>query len=323
LPRIIQDARLHVAVAVISDKNGSVLLSQRHQNVHQGRLWEFPGGKVELGETVEQALVRELDEELRLTVTKARPLIRIPYDYPDKSVLLDVWMVTDYVGEPVGAEGQPVKWISLDELHEIKMPAANSAIVKACKLPYIYMITPDPGNSDSCWPDFLQQLEHSVATGINLLQFRAKSLNLSQYTELAKDVISLCHRAGCKVVINVDDSLVELADADGVHMSSARLLRQNNRITSDDKLCVASCHNLNELRHANNINCDFAVLGPVNKTMSHPDANPMGWDKFGQLCDESIIPVYALGGMSERDLISAWQNGAQGISGISGFWQYN
>ncbi len=321
-----QHNRQIVAVAVIRDEDGCILISQRHPDSHQGGLWEFPGGKVEVGETVEEALVREIYEELRITITDSRPLIRIPYDYPDKHVLLDVWLVTTYKGEPAGAEGQAVKWVSLDDMAVTQIPAANKTIVTACQLPDKYMITPEPCDTDKGWDGYLKQLDSSLLNGITLLQFRAKSLAPSEYVELAEEVISICHRRCCKVILNIemrkiDTHKIAELDFDGWHLPSKHLLKTNSRTVPDTKLLSASCHSIEEVRHANRIGCDFVLLGPVERTLSHPDTEPMGWETFMTVCDESAVPVYALGGMHISNLSQAWQSGAQGIAGIRTFWK--
>ena len=119
---------IHVAVGLLlrSDK---VLIALRSKQSHQGGLWEFPGGKVEEGESVEAALSRELKEELGIDIHSASSVMQISHDYNDKKVLLDVWSVTDFSGEPCGAEGQPVKWVSQALLQDYKFPEANKPIV--------------------------------------------------------------------------------------------------------------------------------------------------------------------------------------------------
>ena len=119
---------IHVAVGLVLD-NDRVFVAQRDQNAHQGGLWEFPGGKVDAGETVEVALSRELNEELGIFVDYAEPVMQIKHDYTDKIVLLDVWQIARYRGEPSGCEGQPVKWLAINELLAEQFPAANQAIV--------------------------------------------------------------------------------------------------------------------------------------------------------------------------------------------------
>lgn len=140
--------RIHVAAAVIRAVDGRVLIAKRPLDKHQGGLWEFPGGKVEAGESVEAALARELAEELGITVTAAQPLIQVRHDYPDKQVLLDVWQVLAFSGEPHGAEGQPLAWVEPAQLPGYSFPAANRPIVAAARLPDRYLITPDARRSN-------------------------------------------------------------------------------------------------------------------------------------------------------------------------------
>lgn len=123
--------RVHVAVGVISDGGTRILVARRAQNAHQGGLWEFPGGKVEAGETVQDALHRELLEELAIEVRGCEPLLAIEHDYTDKSVLLDVWWIDAFDGEPHGREGQPLRWADVSELGSLEFPAANVPIVAA------------------------------------------------------------------------------------------------------------------------------------------------------------------------------------------------
>jgi 8-oxo-dGTP diphosphatase len=127
----VSGARVHVAVGVVSDGAGRVLVARRPDHVHQGGLWEFPGGKVESGETVEQALRRELLEELAIEVRACESLLTIQHDYTDKAVCLDVWWVSAFGGEPQGREGQPWRWVAVQELHTLSFPQANRPILAA------------------------------------------------------------------------------------------------------------------------------------------------------------------------------------------------
>jgi 8-oxo-dGTP diphosphatase len=120
-----------VAVGVVLDDRDRILISHRHPDSHQGGLWEFPGGKLEPGEGVRQALVRELLEELAIVVLAAKPLLQIDYDYPDKQVALKVWLVTDFEGDAEGREGQPLRWVAREHLHDYAFPAANLPIIEA------------------------------------------------------------------------------------------------------------------------------------------------------------------------------------------------
>ncbi len=306
--------QIHVAAAVIINARGEVLISLRHAHLHQGGLWEFPGGKVEASEDVYTTLVRELHEELGVTVRAARPLIRIPHAYPDKQVLLDVWQVTAFDGEPQGREGQSIRWVSPEQLPNFAFPAANYPIVTAARLPDQYLITPEPGVG------FLARLERALRAGIRLVQLRAKTLNAADYLDLAHKVCTLVHAQGAQVLLNADPAVVVEVGADGVHITTQRLRALSQRPLPTDYWVAASCHSAAELQQATVIGCDFAVLGPVQPTASHPDASQLGWLGLQALTEATVLPVYALGGMQREDCERAWDAGAQGIAAIRGLW---
>lgn len=120
---------IHVAVGVLLDSSDRVLIARRHSGAHQGGLWEFPGGKLEKAESVFNALQREFEEELAVCIEAASPLMQVTHDYGDKRVLLDVWRVERYSGEPSAQEGQPLRWVSAAGLGDYRFPEANLAIV--------------------------------------------------------------------------------------------------------------------------------------------------------------------------------------------------
>ena len=121
--------RISVAVGVLVDTHGRILITRRAKNAHQGGLWEFPGGKLESGESVLEALRRELSEELGTDIVSSTPLMTLEHDYQDKQVLLDIHLVRDWQGEPCGLEGQPLAWVPAEALTNYACPAANDAIV--------------------------------------------------------------------------------------------------------------------------------------------------------------------------------------------------
>ena len=130
---------IHVAVGVIFDnqKADQILIAKRPQHLHQGGLWEFPGGKVNEDETVDQALERELFEELGITVIQSQPLMQVQHNYSDKQVFLDIWTVTQYSGEARGLEGQQCQWVAIQQLlsaeSKYQFPEANKAILEKLK----------------------------------------------------------------------------------------------------------------------------------------------------------------------------------------------
>ena len=120
---------IHVAVGVVINDLNRILISYRLKHLHQGGLWEFPGGKVKAGESVEFALKRELNEELGIEVIEAEPLLKIKYNYSDRQVLLDVWKIKKFAGVVEGREGQQFVWVERSKLSNYEFPAANSEIL--------------------------------------------------------------------------------------------------------------------------------------------------------------------------------------------------
>jgi len=320
------DVRVHVVVGVVIDDQGRILLSRRPVHAHQGDLWEFPGGKLEPGETASQALRRELDEELGIIPVKHRPLIRIYHDYPDRRVLLDVWCVEkfqgqEYVGQDTGREGQQIRWVTADALPDYCFPAANRPIVTAARLPECYLITPEPEGDVAA---FLTHIRRALDAGIRLLRLRAWTLDTDRYIELAGHVIELCHDYQARVLLSGKlPQILEglhVVSADGLHLSRHQLMQLQNRPVAERHWLAASCHNRYELEKAQELGVDFATLSPILVTPSHPDARPLGWRQFQVLCEHITIPVYAFGGVSTEHLESAWVHGGQGIAAIRAFW---
>jgi len=309
--------RIHVAAAAVCDARGRVLIARRPASVHQGGLWEFPGGKLEQGESARQALERELQEELGIRVGSARRLIRVRHDYPDKAVLLDVWRVENFAGVPAGREGQPLEWVSHDDLAGYSFPAANIPIIKALNLPDRYLITPEPGHDLSA---FLAALERALKRGVSLVQLRAKQLAEADYRQLAAAVAGVCRAANVRLLLNCAPHLVPELGAQGVHLTGRRLLELEQRPLDPGYLVAASCHSREEVRHAGRLGLDFIVVSAVRETASHPGAPAIGFGGLRSLCDAAAMPVYALGGMQEADIEAAWHSGAQGIAAIRGLW---
>ncbi|HCL52973.1 Nudix family hydrolase [Pseudomonas fulva] len=309
--------RVHVVAAVIRGMDGRILIARRADTQHQGGLWEFPGGKVEPGESVEAALARELDEELGIQVTRSRPLIKVSHDYPDKHVLLEVREVEAFNGEPHGAEGQPLAWVVPRELPDHAFPEANKPIVNAARLPDQYLITPDGLDV----PDMLKGIQKAVASGIRLIQLRAPDMYDPKYRDVAVDAVGLC--AG-KAQLMLKGPLEWLGDfpSAGWHLTAAQLRKyaDKGRPFPVQRWLAASCHTAEELALAQQMGVDFVTLSPVQRTESHPEAAPLGWEQAQHLIAGFDQPVYLLGGVGPADREQAWLAGAQGVAGIRAFW---
>jgi 8-oxo-dGTP diphosphatase len=311
---------LQVAVGVVKNAEGQVLISLRDKSLHQGGLWEFPGGKIESGESAEQALARELEEELAITVITATPLITVKHHYPDLAVQLHVYLVEHFSGDAKSCVGQPCKWVNPAELANHAFPAANQAIITAAQLPPYYAILDDADESL-----LLTNLQKILARGIKLIQLRLKALSTETIEKFVEQAHPLCKRQGALLLMNSAVKNAEDHVIDGLHLTSKHLMSLTKRpalprCASEQAYRVAaSCHNLQELQHAQTIGVDFVVLAPVLATKTHPETEPLGWEQFAQLVSQVNLPVYALGGLSESGLEMARQAGAQGVAAIRAF----
>jgi 8-oxo-dGTP diphosphatase len=309
--------RIHVAAGALLDAQGRVLVARRPDGVHQGGLWEFPGGKLEPGEPVRAALARELREELGVEVRAARPLIRVHHDYGDRHVLLDVFLVTDYAGTPCGLEEQPLDWVAPSAMDPGRFPAADRPIIDALRLPERYLITgTEPGDEQA----FLLRLRAALAADVALVQLRRHDLDDAAYVRLARAALPLCRQAGARLLLNRDPGVASGLQADGLHLRAETLWRLLAR-PDGCALVGASCHTAADLARAARLGLDYALLGPVLPTKTHPDAAPLGWPGFAALADTAALPVYALGGMRQEHLADSFAHGAQGIAAIGGLWE--
>jgi len=313
-------ARVHVVAGVLSDARGRILLARRVEGRELAGLWEFPGGKVEAGETPQAALVRELREELGIEAEVCAALIRVPHrTRTHKRLCLDVYRIAHWRGMPTGREGQALTWTQPEKLPRHAMPAPDRPVVAALMQPDRYFITPAPGADDAAW---LMQVESAVtAHAITRMQVRLPGVEPSRQRALLAALLARPALRGVEVLVNGE---MELADdvAAGLHLRSAQLhapaLQQALTRWPTTRTLAASCHTLADLERAQELGCRFAVLGPVRPTASHPDAPGIGWDGFAALREHSALPMYALGGLTLADLPAARQHGAQGIAAIRG-----
>ncbi len=307
---------VHVAVAVIENAAGEILIAKRPDHVHMGGYWEFPGGKVEAGEALLQALQREILEELSLTVLSAEPLLKIPFQYPDKHVLLDVWRVTDFSGNAQGCEGQQILWVKRNALSTFSFPPANRHILTALSLGERMLITGSFATEEEC----LARTSNAILQyGVSAVQMRAHHLSEREFCSLAEKMQILCGQLAVKLLLNMPPEQWGNS-GDGLHLTSHQLRLLQTRPIAEDVLLGASCHNREELELAQRMGVDYVLLSPVLPTTSHPQHVPLGWEVFAELAGQNSVPVFALGGVRQQDLSVARKNGAAGIAGISVWW---
>ncbi len=302
---------VEVVAAVIADARGRILLARRTEGRDLAGLWEFPGGKREPGETPEAALVRELHEELGIVAEVGSPLIAVPHRYPHKRLRLDVRRVDAWKGAPKGLDGQALAWVPPHKLASYAMPAADRPVVAALLQPDRYLVTPDPRADGAAW---LGALERILAQGdIRRMQLR------SAPPALVREAAALCRAADVEVLVNGDVELARELRV-GVHLKAAQLAALAQRPLPATLPVAASCHTAADLGHAERLRCDFAVLGPLGPTPTHPDVQGIGWQAFADLREQAAIPLYAIGGLSLADLATARAHGAQGIAAIRALW---
>jgi 8-oxo-dGTP diphosphatase len=304
-----------VVAGVLQDARGRILLARRTKGRDLAGLWEFPGGKREPGETPEAALARELHEELGIDVEIGVPLIAVPQHYPHKRLRLDVRRIASWRGTPRGNEGQALAWAPPQALASYTMPPADRPVVAALLQPDRYLVTPAPVDA-AAW---LADLQAALDAGIRRVQLRAATSDDAVFRAVARVAAERCRIAGVDVLVNADVALARELGV-GVHLRDAQLRDLQRRPLADGVTVAASCHDADGLSRAEQLGCDFVVLGPVRATPTHPGAQGMGWDTFARLRERVSLPIYGIGGMTSDDIAVARTHGGQGIAAIRALW---
>ncbi len=306
---------IEVAAAVLQNPDGSFLLAQRPAGKIWAGYWEFPGGKVEPGETAHHALVRELREELGIEAETTYPWITRIFTYPHATVRLNFFRVAAWRGNPHPHEGQQFAWQHPGATSVAPVLPANAPVLRALELPPVYAISNVKELGEEA---FIQRLQKALNQGLRLVQLREKQLGQPALRALALRMLALLRAHDARLIINGDPELAQEIGADGVQLTSAQLRNIEKR--PELPWCGASCHNAEELRRAEALGCDFAVLSPVLPTLSHPGETTLGWENFASCVEGCTIPVYALGGMQAAYLETAWRKGAHGIALLRQAW---
>lgn len=291
------------------------LLAQRPPGKVYAGYWEFPGGKVEPGENACQALVRELHEELGIVVDEAWPWLTREFTYPHATVRLKFFRVPTWHGEIAPLEHSGFAWQRAGAPSTVApVLPANDPILKALALPALLAITNAEENGTAAE---LARLDAALDNGLKLIQVRDKTLRRAQREDFAAAVVVRARGHHAHVLINDDADLALRLGADGVHLSAASLMAASERPRLP--WVGASCHGANELEHAAALGLDFALLGPILPTPTHPDTAAIGWDEFSRLVERCPLPVYGLGGLRPESLAAARAHGAHGIAMLRGW----
>ena len=289
--------------------DGHVLLAQRPPGKAYGGYWEFPGGKLEPGETAQAALARELHEELGITVREASPWVVQEFVYPHAHVELNFFRVRAWDGEFVGHDGQAFAWQDPSAIAVAPLLPANARVMSALRLPPIYAITCAEDVGETA---FLARAERAFAAGVRLVQVREKTWEQARREAFAAQIMTLAAPFGVSVLWNGAAADARRLGCAGVHWTSQALASATSR--PDDLIVGASCHTHDEVMRASSLDVDFVVLGPLRATPTHPGATPLGFDGFARAARGTRVPVYALGGLTGNDLDAAIARGAHGIA---------
>lgn len=307
---------VRAAAAVIQRYDGFLLMAQRPPGRGWSGWWEFPGGKIEINESPFEALQRELQEEINISANDATLWFERSYTYPDKKVYIYFFKVTDWTGQITSCENQLLDWQDPSRVSVSPILPTNLFVLKSILLPPIYAITNIEEMGETL---FFDRLKIKLEEGLKMIQVRENNLPYQDLKKIAKKILDLAKSYQAKVLINENEKLALDIGADGVHYPSHRLNSLKDR--PPFSLCGASCHNIEELMIAQDLNISFAVFSPVQKTESHPLAQQIGWELFSECANKLDIPIYALGGLNQASLKRSWEFGGHGIAMKTAIWK--
>ena len=308
-------AAVGVAAGILIRPDGAVLLARRPATKVFAGYWEFPGGKVEPGESTRDALVREIREELGVEVTQANSWITRTFSYPHSRVKLHFFRVYAWDGELQPHEHDALAWHRPESVDVSPLLPANGPILRGLALPEVYGISQA---SSLGVATFLDRFDRALATGLRLIQVREPGWTRDQIGQLAEAMLARARPFGARILINADIELARELGSDGVHLKASQLAAM--AVRPDLPWVGASCHNLLERRQAERLQADFCVVGPVLATPSHPDTLQIGWEAFEASLLDTEIPVFALGGIGPGDLGQAQRRGAHGVAMLRAAW---
>jgi len=291
-----------VAIAILIHR-GKILVGWREEQQHQGGKHEFPGGKVEQGETPEEACRREIYEEVGIGLKDWHQFDYIHHEYDD--IIVNLHLFHSYVpDELLNLIHQPWAWYTRDQLLHLNFPKANKNIIKRLYWPHLIKIS-----------NTLKPVENSDV----LLYWRIEDPS-EQYIE---QLTALDEGQRSNLIINVDiwqQLSPELQkQIKTVHLKQSQLMNLHKGDLTVGVRYIAACHDAVSLKQAQQIGCDAVFISPVKTTATHPEAVALGWERFSDLAQNSQIPVFALGGVHPDDLATSQKHGAYGLAGIRNF----
>ncbi len=303
---------IEVACGVVLNRGGEVLMAQRPSGKIAAGYWEFPGGKIEAGESAATALARELDEELGIQLGSSVPLIDFVQPYTDRRVRLATAWVHDYLGTPAGREGQALAWARPDRLLHLSPQLPSVApILAALRWPRCYAITPAvPWGAAVPRP-------LNLPLG-SLIRLRQPQWPDAAYEQAAGVWVATQRAAGYQPVLDRDPQ--HAAALETVFHAPEAFWRARPLGRAAPRRCIASVHDAEGARAARAWGAQALLLGQVEATPSHAEgAAPLGWPAWSSIARAAGVRVYAIGGLTPDRLATAQAHGAHGIAAIRGW----
>ncbi|MDB2589557.1 Nudix family hydrolase [Candidatus Thioglobus sp.] len=304
---------IKAVVGVLQNSANEILIAKRQAHQFMAGFWELPGGKIEPTESDQEAIIRELKEELDIVVTDLSIHQTLTYQYPDRLIKLNIYNINQYQNTPIGAEGQEITWSGIEHLAHFNLLPTMRDFINSITLPNKYWITPSSEHQSDAW---MAKFDEKLKQGISLIQLRSK---VKLDSDFIQQLYNQCHQVNAKLLLNIPNKTFKEGYCDGWHLTTNEMLNLKERPCGANQILSASTHDLNEALKAQSLGADFVVISPVQATQTHPDTAPIGWDAAKEVVDQLNIPVYFLGGMTLNDLNKTLNLGAQGIAGVSSF----
>jgi 8-oxo-dGTP diphosphatase len=303
-----------VAAGVLVHADGQVLLAQRPERKVYAGYWEFPGGKVEDGETFRVALDRELSEELGIVVQQAYPWLTQTFTYPHATVRIHFFRVVAWTGQPTAKEHQGLEWQRPAHMSLAPMLPANTPILRALELAHEYVISDAATAGEDA---YLAALAAQLAAGVKIVVVREPTLARERLRTLAARVVTLCRAHHARVLVDKDIQVAQEVGADGVHLTAQQLAALDQR--PPFAWVGASCQDELALAKAEELVLDYVELGPV-RASGAADLAALDWQRLARLLGDFSLPVFACGELRRADLEQAWLHGAHGLALTGQAW---
>lgn len=310
--------RIEVVAAVIEDETGRILLSERRPGKEFSGMWEFPGGKIEAGETPMGALQRELLEELGIEIKRASRFITTFEASDERQIEMQVWRVHQYQGKLDACENQQLCWLNASELLLEHLPPLDRPVARALQLPRRMLITPDPALFSR--HEFIANIVAAIARGYRFFRLRANNSEFQVDKELIQKLEELIAEVDGILLLGTAEFGCHQSEHTGLHLRSSELATLNTRPVDAKILLSAAVHCVDDIRSAERLTADLLTISPIKATTSHPGINTIGWPGFMKLHKHARAPAFALGGLTEADAGDAIASGALGIAAIRAFW---